>query len=117
MDSKKARYGTWRLQNASYVWGLAWGSRNFIHLNSGRDHEPHREYHSYLKQKNALRSTSPFWALASDLGLGGFFMALKHFQKCVGLTGGIGSGKTTVANLFYQEGAPVIDSDQIAKAL
>jgi dephospho-CoA kinase len=32
----------------------------------------------------------------------------------VGLTGGIGSGKTTVANHFARLGAPVIDTDVIA---
>lgn len=35
----------------------------------------------------------------------------------VGLTGGIGSGKTTVANLFEARGASVIDTDQIAHQL
>jgi dephospho-CoA kinase len=35
----------------------------------------------------------------------------------VGLTGGIGCGKTTVADLFEQRGASVIDTDQIAHAL
>lgn len=35
----------------------------------------------------------------------------------VGLTGGIGSGKTTVANLFAARGAAVIDTDQIAHNL
>lgn len=35
----------------------------------------------------------------------------------VGLTGGIGSGKTTVADLFAQRGATVIDTDQIAHHL
>ncbi len=35
----------------------------------------------------------------------------------VGLTGGIGCGKTTVANLFAQRGAAVIDTDQIAHQL
>jgi dephospho-CoA kinase len=35
----------------------------------------------------------------------------------VGLTGGIGCGKTTVANLFEGLGASVIDTDQIAHAL
>lgn len=35
----------------------------------------------------------------------------------VGLTGGIGSGKTTVANMFAARGAAVIDTDQIAHAL
>ena len=35
----------------------------------------------------------------------------------VGLTGGIASGKTTVANLFAQLGVPVIDTDVIARQL
>jgi len=33
----------------------------------------------------------------------------------IGLTGGIGSGKTTVANLFAERGAPIIDADIIAR--
>ena len=35
----------------------------------------------------------------------------------VGLTGGIGSGKTTVANCFAKLGVQVIDADRIAHAL
>jgi dephospho-CoA kinase len=35
----------------------------------------------------------------------------------VGLTGGIGSGKTTVADMFAARGAAIIDTDQIAHAL
>ena len=35
----------------------------------------------------------------------------------IGLTGGIGSGKSTVAELFGTLGATVIDSDAIAHAL
>lgn len=35
----------------------------------------------------------------------------------VGLTGGIGSGKSTVATLFTRHGAPVIDTDEIARTL
>jgi dephospho-CoA kinase len=35
----------------------------------------------------------------------------------VGLTGGIGSGKTTVADMFAARGASVIDTDQIAHSL
>jgi len=35
----------------------------------------------------------------------------------VGLTGGIGSGKTTVANLFAELGAAVVDTDVIAHEL
>lgn len=33
----------------------------------------------------------------------------------VGLTGGIGSGKSTVADLFVANGAPLIDADRIAR--
>ncbi len=35
----------------------------------------------------------------------------------IGLTGGIGSGKTTVANLFGDKGVPLIDADVIAHSL
>jgi dephospho-CoA kinase len=33
----------------------------------------------------------------------------------IGVTGGIGSGKTTVANLFSSLGVPVIDADELAR--
>jgi len=42
-------------------------------------------------------------------------MALTKKIFCVGLTGGIGSGKTTVANFFAQLGITVIDADVIAR--
>jgi dephospho-CoA kinase len=35
----------------------------------------------------------------------------------IGLTGGIGSGKSTVAQLLQQQGALVVDTDAIARAL
>jgi len=35
----------------------------------------------------------------------------------VGLTGGIGSGKSTVAGLFARHGVPVVDTDEIAHRL
>jgi dephospho-CoA kinase len=35
----------------------------------------------------------------------------------VGLTGGLGSGKTTVANLFREFGADVIEADELGRAL
>ncbi len=35
----------------------------------------------------------------------------------IGLTGGIGSGKSTVASIFHKLGAPVIDADRIAREL
>ena len=43
--------------------------------------------------------------------------AAARAQFSVGLTGGIGSGKTTVANLFAAHGASLIDTDLIARQL
>lgn len=40
----------------------------------------------------------------------------EHFRPLlIGLTGGIASGKSAVAELFAQLGAPVLDTDQIAR--
>ncbi len=36
---------------------------------------------------------------------------------CVGMTGGIGCGKTTVAQMFAELGAAIIDTDDISRAL
>lgn len=43
--------------------------------------------------------------------------ALRHAPFCVGLTGGLGSGKSTVAGLFARLGAEVVDTDVIAREL
>jgi dephospho-CoA kinase len=42
---------------------------------------------------------------------------MDKLRFAVGLTGGIGCGKTTVADLFAARGASVIDTDQIAHSL
>src|SRR4051794_21277775 len=38
-------------------------------------------------------------------------------RRLVGLTGGIGSGKSTVAGLLRNRGATVVDADQVARAV
>ncbi len=38
-------------------------------------------------------------------------------RLCIGLTGGIGCGKSTVANLFAEHGAGIIDTDTISHHL
>src|SRR3954452_23562774 len=38
-------------------------------------------------------------------------------RRLVGLTGGIGSGKSTVAGLLRAKGATVVDADQVARAV
>ena len=38
-----------------------------------------------------------------------------HMSYIVGLTGGIGSGKTTIANLFANLGVPLVDADVVAR--
>lgn len=38
-------------------------------------------------------------------------------MKRVGITGGIGSGKTTIAKLFEKHGVPILDADQLARKL
>lgn len=41
----------------------------------------------------------------------------KLASYCIGLTGGIGSGKSTVVTLFKEYGASIIDADSIARTL
>ncbi len=42
---------------------------------------------------------------------------MKISPLCVGLTGGIGSGKSTVSQIFILLGVPVYDADSMAKSL
>ncbi len=44
-------------------------------------------------------------------------MSLRRYPACIGLTGGIGCGKNTVARLFETLGAVIIDTDVIAHHL
>jgi dephospho-CoA kinase len=36
-------------------------------------------------------------------------------MKCIGLTGGIATGKTTIANLLTKKGLQIINADKLAK--
>ena len=38
-------------------------------------------------------------------------------MRTIGLTGGIGSGKSTVTNILAEQGAPVIDADKVGHAI
>lgn len=42
-------------------------------------------------------------------------MQCESRMRIVGLTGGIGSGKSTVSNLFKGHGIPVVDADLVAR--
>jgi dephospho-CoA kinase len=44
-------------------------------------------------------------------------MAAENLNPRIGLTGGIGSGKSTVARLLVERGAALIDTDAIARSL
>lgn len=44
-------------------------------------------------------------------------LPLRKPVRKLGITGGIGSGKSTVAKLLQNEGVPIIDADQVAREL
>ncbi len=69
-------------------------------------------------KKIALASDSPgtcagrhLITLAATVSVMGFPL------KLVGLTGGIGSGKSTVGRMIQERGVPVLDADQLARAV
>lgn len=48
-----------------------------------------------------------------SLQMGGIFMGTQF--QCVGLTGGIACGKSTVSSLLAENGFDIIDADQISR--
>lgn len=56
-----------------------------------------------------MASESSAWALQGD--------AVGRPRLSIGLTGGIGSGKSTVAGLLVQHGAHLVDTDAIARRI
>jgi len=65
------------------------------------------------------QETMPKSLVISRVASEGANVSLREFQAklCVGLTGGIGCGKNTVARLFEAQGAVIIDTDAIAHQL
>jgi dephospho-CoA kinase len=59
--------------------------------------------------------SDPFSVAAAHLAP--YDVAMAHFPLRIGLTGGIGSGKSTAAAHFARLGVPVIDTDEIAREL
>ena len=59
----------------------------------------------------------PFWLqfVINSLHIGGVYMGT-HFQ-CIGLTGGIATGKSTVSNILADNGFDIIDTDKISKEI
>src|SRR5690606_31802285 len=88
-----------------------------------------RRYYRYYPFKNAeqrSKPSHPLWTLSGDCRLdnpaiwrldSGSILELdvKLSHLIIGMTGGIGSGKTTVTNLFAEQGIDIIDADILAR--
>ena len=49
------------------------------------------------------------------INIAAYFFMGNYMTYIVGLTGGIGSGKTMIANLFADLGVPLVDADVVAR--
>lgn len=67
-----------------------------------------------MRKKNSTRLLSEESSIDSTNKLSA---KVECRKKSIGLTGGIGSGKSTVINLFRLQGAGIIDADLIAREL
>src|SRR5262249_9166527 len=86
-----------------------------------RRHWPHRPDQAWPQRAHSLRSIScrrradrAFLGRDDQPDLPAVVLSM---AVVVGLTGGIGSGKTTVADLFHARGAGVVDTDDISRRL
>lgn len=64
---------------------------------------------------NALLSSIPLWF---QFVIGALHMCCVYFGtyfQCIGLTGGIATGKTQVSNILAENGFDIIDADKISK--
>jgi len=69
---------------------------------------------NYRKSHEAVKFLGRVLLLITPRRLGKMPL-LWRFMILVGLTGGLASGKTTVAKLFQQCGATIVDADQVAR--
>lgn len=71
-------------------------------------------------QIHSIRRYHPGLALSTRPRFGGWLPNTPSddmilCMRVIGLTGGIGSGKTTVAHMFLEEKIPVVDADRISR--
>ena len=123
-DHWQNRNGTGRLQTAGSAGRISWlantAACHFAFILSGIIFT---STHMAIKGiSEALPPFGPYLAIAGWIALCGaanhailFADYLGAHMLVVGLTGGIGSGKSTVANLFAERGAAIIDADIIAR--
>src|SRR5512139_243696 len=122
---RQGGHGLWRLQATGGHWGLAGladAARHLAAVVSGRRDDRRgngRPGQARSACADPLRPVSRRGCVGGAVLRRGPDTGLPRsiLMFTVGLTGGIGSGKSTVAECFASHGVPVIDTDVIARDL